>query len=92
MAYIEIYTKKHCPYCDRAKALFKKKSLDFKEIPVDINDSDDSIGIEMRQRSGGRTTLPQIFINGLHIGGSDDLEFLNNQGKLDLIVMNKNSE
>ncbi|URJ26212.1 glutaredoxin 3 [Blochmannia endosymbiont of Camponotus modoc] len=91
MAYIEIYTKKNCPYCERAKALLTKKSLDFREISVDCNNLSDSISIEMRQRSGGRTTFPQIFIDGLHIGGSDDLVLLNAQGKLDLILINTNS-
>ncbi|URJ31749.1 glutaredoxin 3 [Blochmannia endosymbiont of Camponotus modoc] len=91
MAYIEIYTKKNCPYCERAKTLLTKKSLDFREISVDCNNLSDSISIEMRQRSGGRTTFPQIFIDGLHIGGSDDLVLLNAQGKLDLILINTNS-
>ncbi|URJ24425.1 glutaredoxin 3 [Candidatus Blochmanniella camponoti] len=90
MAYIEIYTKKNCPYCERAKALLTKKSLDFREISVDCSNLSDSISIEMRQRSGGRTTFPQIFIDGLHIGGSDDLVLLDNQGKLDLILINTN--
>ncbi|URJ23252.1 glutaredoxin 3 [Blochmannia endosymbiont of Camponotus sp. C-003] len=89
MAYIEIYTKKNCPYCERAKALLEKKSLDFKEISIDCSNLSDNIKTEMRQRSGGRSTFPQIFIDGLHIGGSDDLVLLNDQGKLDLILMNK---
>ncbi|URJ25896.1 glutaredoxin 3 [Blochmannia endosymbiont of Camponotus sp.] len=91
MAYIEIYTKKDCPYCERAKALLRKKSLDFREISVDCSNLSDNINIEMRQRSGGRTTFPQIFIDDLHIGGSDDLVLLNDQGKLDLILINANS-
>ncbi|URJ28721.1 glutaredoxin 3 [Blochmannia endosymbiont of Camponotus sp. C-046] len=89
MAYIEIYTKKNCPYCERAKALLEKKSLNFKEISIDRSDVPDNIKTEMKQRSGGRSTFPQIFIDGLHIGGSDDLVLLNDQGKLDLILMNK---
>lgn len=91
MAYIEIYTKKNCPYCERAKALLEKKSLNFKEISIDRSDVPDNIKTEMKQRSGGRSTFPQIFIDGLHIGGSDDLVLLNDQGKLDLILMNKKS-
>ncbi|URJ29815.1 glutaredoxin 3 [Blochmannia endosymbiont of Camponotus sp.] len=82
MAYIEIYTKKNCPYCDRAKSLLIKKSLDFKEITIDDNNLLNNMYIEMKQRSNGCTTVPQIFIDGLHIGGSDDLVSLNNQGKL----------
>ncbi|WP_331828558.1 glutaredoxin 3 [Candidatus Blochmannia sp. SNP] len=89
MAYIEIYTKINCPYCDRAKKLLIKKSLDFKEIPIDHNNSSNSMYIEMQQRSNGCTTVPQIFINGLHIGGSDDLISLDNEGQLNLILTKK---
>ncbi|URJ33242.1 glutaredoxin 3 [Candidatus Blochmannia vicinus] len=85
MAYIEIYTKRNCPYCERAKSLLIKKSLDFKEIIIDNHNSLNSVYIEMQQRSNGCTTVPQIFIDGLHIGGSDDLISLDNQGKLNLI-------
>ncbi|URJ28185.1 glutaredoxin 3 [Candidatus Blochmannia vicinus (nom. nud.)] len=85
MAYIEIYTKRNCPYCERAKSLLIKKSLDFKEIIIDNHNSLNSVYIEMQQRSNGCTTVPQIFIDGLHIGGSDDLISLDNQGKLHLI-------
>lgn len=85
MIYIEIYTKKHCPYCNRAKELFIKKSLNFIEIPIKNNKKDNKY-IEMHKRSGCNT-VPQIFINGMHIGGSDDLYNLNNQGKLDEILI-----
>lgn len=85
MTKIEIYTKKNCPYCDRAKNLFIQKSLNFIEILINNDDKKNKIYLEMYKRSG-RTTVPQIFINGIHIGGSDDLHILNNQGKLDLFV------
>lgn len=68
---IEIYTKKDCPYCDKAKAFFIKKSLVFKEILID--DVSNSKFLEMSNRSNGRITVPQIFINNYHIGGADDL-------------------
>lgn len=88
MNYIEIYTKKNCPYCDRAKKLLNQKSLNFIEISIENNKN--NVKEEMYKRSGGRTTVPQIFINGLHIGGSDDLHILNDQGKLnDLLKKQK---
>lgn len=86
MPYIEIYTKKTCPYCEKAKQLLIKKSLDFQEISID-NDQNNKIRSEMYKRSG-RTTVPQIFINGIHIGGSDDLHILNDQGKLNNLCSN----
>lgn len=86
MNYIEIYTKKNCPYCKKAKKLLTKKSLNFLEIPID-NDTHENARLEMYKRSG-RTTVPQIFINTIHIGGSDDLHTLNDQGKLDDFLIN----
>lgn len=86
MPYIEIYTKKKCPYCEKAKKLLITKSLNFKEISID-NDQNNKIRSEMYKRSG-RTTVPQIFINGTHIGGSDDLHVLNEQGKLNYFCSN----
>lgn len=84
--HIEIYTKKKCPYCDSAKKLLIQKSLNFLEIPVDNNEKNNTYS-EMYKRSG-RTTVPQIFINKIHIGGSDDLNTLNEQGKLDELLIN----
>lgn len=81
---IEIYTKKNCPYCNRAKKLLIQKSLNFIEIPIENNKN--NAREEMHKRSGGHVTIPQIFINGIHIGGSDDLCILNNQGKLDHLL------
>jgi glutaredoxin 3 len=83
MAKIEIYTTYFCPYCDRAKALLEKKGVTFQEY-------DSPHGSDARRRaienSGGRTTVPQIFINGKSIGGSDDLVALERAGKLDALL------
>jgi glutaredoxin 3 len=80
MAQVEIYSTLFCPYCARAKGLLEKKGVDFVDIDV-IEDT--SKRAEMVQRSGGRQTVPQIFIDGEHIGGSDELAALDRAGKLD---------
>lgn len=85
MAQIIIYTKSYCPYCDRAKQLFKIKSLEFTEISVE---HDQALFEEMVAKAGGRRTVPQIFINNQHIGGCDDLMLLNQTGKLDQALNN----
>lgn len=88
MNYIEIFTKKNCPYCESAKKLLTKKSLNFTEILIENNKS--TTYLEMFKRSG-RTTVPQIFINHIHIGGSDDLHALDENNKLDhLLIKPKN--
>ena len=79
MARIEIYTKPFCPYCDRAMALLDSKGAPYEEIPASM-DADKRQ--EMRDRSG-RTTYPQIFIDGRHIGGCDDMVALDAAGELD---------
>ncbi|WP_426957175.1 glutaredoxin 3 [Muricoccus radiodurans] len=80
MPKVEIYTTPFCPYCARAKALLERKGVAFEEI-------DAPHGSEARRaaisRSGGRTTVPQIFIADRAIGGSDDLHALERAGKLD---------
>ncbi len=83
MAKIEIYTKSTCPYCVRAKRLFDMKKVAFKEVGVDFGGTPKA---EMVERSGGRSTVPQIFINGRHIGGCDDLFALEYEGKLDALL------
>jgi len=83
MAKIEIYTKMMCPYCVRAKALLNKKGASFTDIPAYM-DADKRA--EMRERSGGRNTFPQIFIDGQHIGGCDDLHALDARGGLDPLL------
>jgi glutaredoxin 3 len=82
MAKIEMYTTQWCGYCARARALFEKKGAAFEEMDV-MEDEDKRA--EMRKRSN-RTTVPQIFINGQHIGGSDELAALEQQGKLDALL------
>jgi glutaredoxin 3 len=75
-----IYSKTICPYCDMAKNLLKMKGVTYDEIMIDK--SDERLQ-EMLQRSDGRRTVPQIFINGKHVGGFDDLQQLENNGLLD---------
>ena len=83
MAKVEIYTKFTCPYCFRAKSLLSKKGVDFDETEVAMGGEPKA---EMIRRAGGRTTVPQIFIDGQHIGGSDDLAALDREGKLDPLL------
>lgn len=80
VAKVEIYTTMFCGYCARAKALLRKKSVAFEEIDVMANPGRRE---EMVKRAGGRTTVPQIFIDGVHVGGSDDLHALDAEGELD---------
>jgi glutaredoxin 3 len=80
MTEIIIYSKDYCPYCVRAKNLLKQKGCQFREIDVA---KDPALLQEMIEKSGGRKTVPQIFINGIHVGGFDDLNALNGAGKLD---------
>jgi glutaredoxin 3 len=83
MAKIEIYTQDFCGFCARAVALFQKKGVPFEEKYAPHGSANRADAIE---RSGGRTTVPQIFIDGRHIGGSDDLMALDRQGKLDALL------
>ncbi|HZT88753.1 MAG TPA: glutaredoxin 3 [Stellaceae bacterium] len=80
MAQVEMYATMFCPYCARARALFEHKGVAFTEIDLieEPNRRD-----EMIRRAGGRTTVPQIFIDGEHIGGCDDLVALDRTGGLD---------
>ncbi len=83
MARIEIYTTPTCPFCHRAKALLSSKGATFEEISVA---GDNAARMAMTERANGRRTVPQIFINDQHIGGSDDLYALESQGKLDALL------
>lgn len=83
MPKVEIYTKMMCGFCVRAKKLLEMKKIPFEEISVDFGGAKKA---EMVQRAGGRTTVPQIFINGRHIGGCDELMTLEYQGKLDELL------
>ncbi|HUD51184.1 glutaredoxin 3 [Parvibaculum sp.] len=80
MAEVTIYTTMLCPYCHRAKDLLGRKGVAFNEINVGM-DADKRN--EMIERAGGRTSVPQIFIDGTHVGGCDDLHALDRAGKLD---------
>ena len=82
MSHIEIYTKKYCPYCHRAKALLESKGARYEEFEVS---NDEALQQEMRTRSG-RRTVPQVFIDNQHIGGSDDLEAANRSGYLNELL------
>ncbi len=82
-ANIEIYTWSSCPFCIRAKALLKKKGLDFTEYCID---GDAQAREQMAQRANGRASLPQIFIDDQHIGGCDDLYALEVSGQLDSLL------
>jgi glutaredoxin 3 len=83
MPKIEIYTKFLCPFCTRAKSLLAKKCASFEEHDISMGGA---LRAEMLERSGGSNTVPQIFINGQHIGGSDDLAALDRAGKLDAML------
>jgi glutaredoxin 3 len=82
MAKIEIYTKAFCPYCSAAKDLLQQKKASFEEIPVKSGADQQA----MAKRAGGRSTVPQIFIDGRHVGGCDDLYALDEAGKLDPLL------
>jgi glutaredoxin 3 len=83
MAKIEVFTKFLCPYCTRAKALLERKGVEFQEIDVTM----DRAGFDaMVERAGGARTVPQIFIDGKHIGGSDDMAALDARGGLDALL------
>lgn len=79
---ITIYTTSMCSYCQRAKALLRKKNLAFTEISVE---ADGKLRREIAARTG-RTSVPQIFFGATHIGGCDDLHELDYSGKLDQLL------
>ncbi|WP_369601342.1 glutaredoxin 3 [Hahella sp. SMD15-11] len=79
MAEVVLYTTRFCPFCIRARQLLKSKGVDFEEIAVDGNPQ---LRQEMMEKSG-RHTVPQIWINGEHVGGCDDLMELERTGRLD---------
>jgi len=83
MADIVLYTKSWCPFCKRAKALLAEKAADFTEIDIEEQPEKRE---EMTKRTAGKTSVPQIFINGKHIGGCDDLYALEEAGKLNALL------
>ena len=83
MIEVIVYTTMMCPYFVRSKALLTKKGVAFREIDVSM---DYELRQEMTRLSGGRQTVPQIFISGQHVGGSDELAALDRAGKLDPLL------
>ena len=83
MANIVIYTKDYCPYCTKAKQFLKNKGQIFEEIDIT---RDEALQAELVEKSGGRRTVPQIFIGGAHIGGCDDMIAMDKAGKLDALL------
>jgi glutaredoxin 3 len=84
MTDITIYTTPVCPYCVRAKELLKRKGYsDYHEIDVSVSAT---VRDEMMKKTGGKRSVPQIFINGTYVGGSDDLYALEAAGKLDSLL------
>lgn len=83
MKQIEIYTTQSCPYCVAAKRLLQKKGATFAEIDVGANPG---LRVAMTDRAGGKRSVPQIFIGGVHVGGCDDLHALDDAGKLDAML------
>ena len=83
MSKVEIYTWQYCPFCIRAKSLLKKKNINFTEYKID---GDQDARALMTERADGRSTLPQIFIDNVGIGGCDDLYTLENDNKLDSLL------
>lgn len=83
MAKVEIYTKAFCPYCARAMKLLSSKNVEVEEFDISMGGPKRT---EMLGRANGRSTVPQVFIDGVHIGGSDDLAALEQTGKLDALL------
>lgn len=83
MAKIEIYTTPLCGYCSRAKSLLERKGAAYEETDLTVTPGARDI---MIKRAGGLRTVPQIFIDGKHIGGSDDLQLLERNGQLDTLL------
>lgn len=83
MAKVEIYTKAFCPYCSRAMKLLAAKGVEAEEYDITMGGPKRG---EMIDRASGRTTVPQVFVDGRHLGGSDDLAALDARGELDALL------
>jgi len=83
MKKIEIYTTDYCPFCVKAKSLFSKKKVIFKEINVS---NDDNLREKMTKMSNGARSVPQIFADGIHIGDCDKIHQLDKENKLDFLL------
>lgn len=81
--HIEIYTWRTCPFCLRAKSLLDTKGVEYTEYSID---GDEAARSKMADRSGGKRSVPQIFVDGQHLGGCDDIHALDRQGKLDALL------
>lgn len=82
-ARVEVYATQSCPYCHAARRLLQSKGVDYQLIDVGAKPE---LRSEMTQRAAGRRTVPQIFIDGRHVGGSDDIHALDHAGKLDPLL------
>ena len=80
---VEIYTWQMCPFCIRAKHLLESKGIEYTEYKID---GDNAARAKMAERANGRRSLPQIFIDDVHIGGCDDIHALDRAGKLDAML------
>lgn len=85
MAEVIIYSSNYCPFCIRAKQLLDNKRVAYQEIRVD---GQPGVRAEMTRLAGGSTSVPQIWINGAHVGGCDQLVALERSGKLDTMLAN----
>ncbi|MEO1225268.1 MAG: glutaredoxin 3 [Pseudomonadota bacterium] len=83
MPQVTVYSSPFCPYCFMAKKLLRSKNVTYDEIDVMMHPKRRK---EMIQRANGRTSVPQIFIEDVHVGGYDDLAALNDDGKLDPLL------
>lgn len=84
MAKVVIYTVDYCPYCKKAKNLLEEKGVEYEEH--DITTDEDVMRPKLGEMTGGKTTVPQIFIDGVSIGGYTDLQELDKSGKLDELL------
>jgi glutaredoxin 3 len=85
MPQIIIYSKDYCPYCTKAKNMLTQKGYGKDIVEIDIT-HDEALQKEMLDKSGGRKTVPQIFIGGTHVGGFMDMQELDTAGKLDPLL------
>jgi glutaredoxin 3 len=82
MKKVKIYFSEYCPYCKSVEVLMKKKNISFEKIDVDLN-------VSLREemvKASGRTSVPQVFVNDLHLGGCDDVYDLEKKGELDSLI------
>ncbi|CAI8161066.1 MAG: glutaredoxin 3 [Prochlorococcus sp.] len=86
MTNVEIYTWQTCPFCVRAKALLDRKGVSYQEYAID---GDQAARMAMAERAGGRTSVPQIFIDDRGLGGCDELHALERAGQLDQLLQGK---